>query len=701
MTTVLEYQTNYRTPEWDPRTRRVITVDGEGDTIEGTGERNAPHAYTLLAAGDDRGFRACIQHDGTRNGRNYGLSTVDCLEFLLGLKQHDSDLLIGFAFTYDDTMILHDLSNVDRKHLVRNGWVRWRKYYIEFTPKQSLRVADIASEYVDERGRVKYRRSARVYDTFAFFQKSFVSVLEDAKKGVLDPARVAFIADMKAQRNNFAEVDDAVKLEYCYAECEYMSIVFRDLMIQLDRAGYAVNKWYGPGPVVMAFFAEIELRKYMPVVSAGAYDGGMPEIIPTRAYYGGRFEISRVGFCGDGWNHDINSAYPAAMVLLPCLAHGRWRRTREYVPGRWGFYKAGSNTSGQWAPFPFRVGSTSTRPAELHALSEGSIVYAHGGVRWVGHFEYEVAVKHFGESAIPIYDGWVWEPACNHRPMRAIADLYDKRLEAKAAGDGIEKAYKLIINSGYGKTAQGIGWVLGWTTDQLLNERDAYSAPKYQCYPWAAWITSMTRAMVTDIALSHPTEVISIATDGILSTKRLEELPISKRLGEWDEKEARDIWLGMPGIYTYSSPGTDGYKEDFKRRGFSAKHFPAEYLRESWKRGSWSVDNLPEEGYTPTDPTKTMRAFVAIRQAMKAKDPDAVYGRWVGTSKHFDFLPLKRIAIVEDVFSHDGTVIDTFPITLPDDAISKPYTPKQTWQDVMEAEPTDLDIYYLSDEELI
>ena len=710
------YRSSYKTADYRPTVRRIISVDGEGDNIPDTGEAIEPQAYTLLAFSDDNGYSGVLQHDDSRwtnpksDVTNYGLRTVQCLEFLLGIKRSRSDLVIGFSITYDATMILRDLTVAQWKEIADTGRTRFGKYLIEFMPKQYFRVADTTVEYITMNGDVRYTRDVKVWDTFAFFQSSFVVVLEKAAKGVLDPERVAFIADMKSKRSDLASQSVETVQAYCLAECEYLSIIFRDLLVQLDRIGYAINRYYGPGPVVMKFFESIDLTDYMADINYAGYVGGMPECIPLKAYYGGRFEISRVGFCGDGWNNDLNSAYPAAMTQLPCLKHGVWERVSEFTPGYHGFYKVGSKTTGQWAPFPFRVGKhpkrgelrTSSHAPEFinPEISEGSILYAHGGIRWVGNEEVKVALKHFTPEQIPIYDGWIWKPSCDHKPFAKIADLYEQRLIAKRNGDGIEKAYKLIINSGYGKTAQGIGWVaIASAFGEYLEDRDGYKAPKYQSYPWASWITSYTRAAVTDVALTHPDAVISIATDGIITTERLTELPISKKLGDWDEKEISHIWLGMPGIYTYDSVG-EGTQEDFKRRGFNAKHFPSEYLRASWNNGDWSVKNLPEEGFNYGDSENTMRAFVPLRQAVKRTDIKGIYGKWVPTSKTLNFYPKKRMAF-ESLDSHDGTVVDTSPWIIDDSDVSLPYSPKQTWEEVATQSYEDADLYYLESDDSI
>jgi hypothetical protein len=709
------YRSSYKTLGYRPTVRRIIGVDGEGDNIPDTGEKIEPQAYTLLAFSDDSGYSGVLQHDGSRtvNARtgvtNYGLTTVQCLEFLLAIKTRRTDLLVGFAITYDATMILRDLSVKQWQEIADTHKTLYGKYLIEHIPKQFLRVADTTRDYVNERGQVHYLRDVKVWDTFACYQTSFVTVLENAAEGVLDADKVAFIADMKSKRSDLASQSVETVQTYCLAECEYLANIFRDLLVQLDRAGYAINRYYGPGPVVMKFFESINLKAYMADIDYTGYVGGMPEVIPLRAYYGGRFEISKVGFCGNGWNNDLNSAYPAAMIQLPCLKHGVWERVTQYTPGYHGFYKVGSKTTGQWSPFPFRVGKHPKRGEQRtshHApeginpeISEGSILYAHGGIRWVGHDEVRVALKHFPADSIPIFDGWIWKPSCKHRPFAKVADLYARRLTAKANADGIEKAYKLIINSGYGKTAQGIGWTVLSTHDEIMSDRDGYKPPKYQSYPWAAWTTSYTRAAVTDVALSHPNSVISIATDGIITTEPLKELTVSKKLGDWDEKEITDIWLGRPGIYTYNSVG-ETPKEDFKRRGFSAKHFPADYLRDSWRNGNWNVTNMPEEGFDSGDSEKTMRAFVPLRQALKRKDIRENYGKWVPISKTLTFYPIKRVAYAS-LDSHDGTVVDSEPWVLSDDDISLPYKPKQTWEDLDNTAFEDADMYYLESDDSI
>src|SRR3984957_1546832 len=178
----------YKTPEWDPEVRRIVRIDGEGKTLNGR------HAYTLLAAADDRGFRGHIQHDGTYRAPdrfegleryvnpvskrvtqysaidtapNAGLSTVDCLEFLLSIPRHKSDLLIAFAFTYDQTKILQDLPYAAMAELAELGVTVWGEYVISGIPRK----------YFDIR---KGERHVRIWDTFSYWQMSFAKALNSS-----------------------------------------------------------------------------------------------------------------------------------------------------------------------------------------------------------------------------------------------------------------------------------------------------------------------------------------------------------------------------------------------------------------------------------------------------------------------------------------------------------------------------------------
>ncbi len=688
--------TSYASPEWNPRTRNIVSVDGEGSDVNGR------HAYTLIAAGDDRGYSSYLEHDGTQRLRsatrqpNHGLRTREIFDFLLSLRRDRSDLFISFAFVYDTTKILTDLPIAALEQIALHERVVWCGYEIEHRARKYLRITDLSSRYIMQDGRYGYKRRIRIWDTFAYYQKSFVSALRSSAHLFTDKDTLAFITDMKARRSNFvAESPEDIR-RYCLNECEYLSVLFRDLLVQLDRLGFSLNDYSGPGHIATRYYQRIGLKQYMPKPDPYTICG-MPRAIAERAYYGGRFETTIVGPVGDCHSYDLNSAYPAVAAGLPCLKHAYFERTREFVPGAWGFYKVGSRTSGNWAPFPYRTGKH-----EIGGIGEGSIVYAHGGIRWIGHEEVAVARKYFGADTIPVYDGWVLRRQCNHEPFADLRDLYEYRKSLKAAGDGAEKAIKLIINAVYGKLAQSVGWLIAGDTRVLDTDRRGYLPPPYQCYPWAAWITSGTRARVLEAALLGGESVVSIATDGIISREPVTGLTISKELGDWDYKTALNVWIGMPGIYAYDYEGDeDG---EFKTRGFSAKWFPAAYLRAQWASGIWTIPHIsPEEMPAYGLEPQPMRAFVPLRQGVRTKDPCEYIGEWRETRKDLDFRPRRRIPRWRDgadpLIGHDGGIIETVPYTLSDTSESQPYRPRQTWEDVLEGRAVDFEMMYFDDDE--
>lgn len=687
--TEMTHATNYRTSGYDPRERRIISVDGEGSDIDGR------HSYTLLAAADDRGVERWVEHDGSQRaetenrGANHGLPTKRCFEFLLSLKEHDTDLLVSFAFVYDVTKILSDLPVQSLSYLARHEVVEWAGYRIEFRPRKWFVVTDLKSQYVQANGKFGFRRRVRVWDTFAYFQKSFVSALLDSSH-LFEQDTLDRIKHMKARRDDFESEDPADILRYCLDECRYLTILIRDLLVQLDRLGYSLNDYSGPGPIAATYYRKLHLQQFMP--EPDPYEVcGMPKKVAESAYYGGRFETTIAGPVGDCWAYDIRSAYPAIAATLPCLRHARFRRVTEFVPGAWGFYKVGSRTSGSWAPFPFR-----TRKHTLDFVGEGSIVYAHGGIRWVGQDEVQVARKHFGAEAIPIYDGWVLESQCSHKPLSDIEELYEYRMVLKSRGDGAQKALKLIINAVYGKLAQSIGWKFNPASRAQPGTAGVYKPPPFQCYTWSAWITSGTRAKVLDAALLAGENLVSIATDGVLTRVEIPELePDTKKLGSWEKDEAPNVWLGMPGIYTYDTKGGD---KEFKTRGFSERWFPADHLRASWDAGDWFVEPVTEINGSPFEP----RAFIPLKQGVRRKDPRKTIGEWVKATKQLDFRPKRRMPVLRDgvdfLIGHDGGPIDTVPYEISHDSMSAPYQPRETWEDIANGRMIDDEIPYVDEE---
>ncbi len=100
-------------------------------------------------------------------------------------------------------------------------------------------------------------------------------------------------------------------------------------------------------------------------------------------------------------------------------------------------------------------------------------------------------------------------------PFEFVRELYDLRRDLKLKeiqGEGydiLELAIKLCLNSIYGKFAQRIGG-------------SEFDAPSSVC-PYYAAITAGCRRRVLEAALLDPEAVVMFATDGLVSTRPLEQ----------------------------------------------------------------------------------------------------------------------------------------------------------------------------------
>jgi len=668
--------------------------------------------------------------------RNYGLPTDKACEFLLGLPQ--DAVIVGFYFSYDATKILggdlplaniRELCNEDfipqdeydtrvyaiarqfgmsidyihKARLVSTASTVYRGYLIRYTPRKKLEIIDLSAGRILVRDkywsrevngwqlgkpRSEWRRSVTVWDVFGFFQKSFVSALKDYRcaqcaackasprehclKALWSPADLERIESMKLQRGVFDAGQQTEIANYCVDECRYLSFLVRDLLTHVDAFGLKLNSFHGSGAIASSWLTDKGIKKSLPIRTAIIGDDGLPEFflsglpetVALSGYFGGRFEISEMGFMGSLYSYDINSAYPAITVSLPCLAHGRFTRVSEYVPGAVGIYLAGSRTSGQFAPFPFR---TASEP--VNGIAKDAIYYAHGGQRWIWQDEIRAAREHFGTDAIPVYDGWIWEPdGCDCEPFADIDGMYKTRQQYVIDGNGVEKVIKLILNSLYGKTAQSIGWNISKTGEKI--------PPPFQCFIWAGLITSGCRAMILDAIMQHDADVVSIATDGILSRSPIAgiDAPKEKILGKWEASKVSDGWLFQSGVYTYTN---DKGKRKYATRGFAAKEIPADVLITAFQSGQYTVN---------ADPTQSR--FIPMKSGIMRDDSLEFIGQWIPSEHDVNFTHNRRLPLptFDEYGMPDFAAFNACsePHVITDDMISASYVPKQTWEDVME-----------------
>jgi hypothetical protein len=696
------------------------------------------------------------------------------------------------------------------------GKTVWRDYEISYTPRKQFQISRISSgkkfrlrqrgphkDMVNDcekcnRRKVKdgkkplgcgmvwesdgYKHSRIVWDIFGFFQKAFVGALADfqkpyKKRGEISPFEVIwdkeknrilsalresgasaetfvaaekgvipFIQYMKDNRSDFDNLPIEQVIEYCRLECRFLAILMRDMLVNIqDAMELRMTRYDGAGAVASAWYTKKGTVNYKTPTN-------LPHDVALFGYFGGRFEVGDIGYIGDAYSYDINSAYPYLISTLPCIAHGHFEHVSVYDDSpRIAIWRVSSHTTGfKYAPFGFRSDKEYAREAQM---PERSILYAHEGQRWAWQSEVKVARQHYGSDAIEIHEGYVWVSdcelhGCDGTPFKDVPEMYRMRKILKKAGDGAEKVFKLTLNSLYGKLAQSIGFkIIDQTSDyeyhyalidpecdqcNALNGAHpcGISAPKYQSFIWAGLITSGTRAMILDAAMQNGADVVSFATDGILSRTPIDILKTGAELGDWEFTLVKELYIFQSGVYVYQkaddsttkeeiTPDWDRndpriiWKQDYKTRGFSQKEVPAEKLINAWENGHHGYRDdcekcrecarlnksnatlgcglvvLPEPGST---------RFIPMRLGLNRMFPTEFTGQWVDSTHAVAITHTRRIAshsvngAATLVFDDEsglpedptGSVITSMPYSVkPIDILSEPYSPKQNWEDLL------------------
>lgn len=506
-------------------TREFVALDGEGVTrainpiaVELDGETRSvgQHDYVLLAASTGEYVESYADN---------GLSTVECLDFILTVaRDNPRAILCGFYTSYDVNMILRDVSpDMLARLWAGESWTYqdnnapFNSYRLSYVPNRLLTVSR-GWWFAKPDGKFAWHseQSARWWDSFGFFQSSFVKALRSwsaASDDIIDE-----ISTMKDRRGEFGDDENARIRAYCISECELLVGLMERVSDTLDALEIPITSWYGAGSVAGAVLRKHGVKEHIDELPEYAQTAAM------RAYFGGRIETFAVGVCdAPVWNYDIRSAYPAAIRELPSLAGARWRRVRKFNPRKypWSMWRVTWSVAGPLMPFPVR--------------EDKRIYYPQSGEGWYHAVEVAAAVEVFGD-AIRVHEGYACIPDGDVKPFDFVPELYELRAEYKRAGDAREKILKLALNSLYGKLAQSIGGRNG-------------KLPPYQCYYWAGYITAHCRATALRAAGQKPGAVLAIATDGVFTTEPL-TVRESDALGDWESKIIEPgLLLVQPGVY--------------------------------------------------------------------------------------------------------------------------------------------------------
>jgi hypothetical protein len=571
-------------------------IDGEGYTDEETGI----HHYMMMVAADSTGTDSVLY---TGNP----LSTEQCLWWMLDLRDliGKDSALVGFFFDYDVTMILRDIIRDNPDVLIemmkpreerkgKRAYVKWRTFDIQYVPRKHLKV----KRYGANSG-----NAVTIHDTRTFFQTSFVNALRTF--GVGESRAVEEIEAMKKRRDRFKFPDDADDIyRYCKQECMMLADLVGELRDRFVRAKLSPWPYEGPGPVAGNVLRSRGMKESELLLPTEVHD------YARRAYYGGRFETLAHGTLATPvWEYDIKSAYPAAMLRLPCLEHGTWLQYTG-VEGMLASEFTTQRETELWVgPIEWEIGLVD-QPGLAGPLpwrfDDGAICFPTRGkgVYW------SVEIPDYARIVGPV---WVYVKNCDCVPFKWVSEMYYRRqaMERDVKGSGLP--LKLVLNSLYGKLAQRIG-------------RRPYYNPV-----WAGLITAYTRHMVYDVYKQHP--VVMFATDAVFTTEPCPELELGDRLGQWEEVGPyRDLTIFQPGVY---------FDEDaakFKTRGVPYGEFRA--------RSSEFIDAANNLG---TSVRLQLTNHLGIRQTL-AWGPTRYHdlGNWLPAPRSFTAYPGRKRRVGDD-----------------------------------------------------
>lgn len=575
--------------------RPFTGCDGEGCGVDDKGRQN----YMLFRMGRRE------LYTGNR------LTTHELLDFIC--DHPNGEILVGFAFGYDTTMILRDLSEKQQRRLFLpkmfekgySPYVWYKEFDIDYLPRQYLKVKRVKIER-DENGkerRVAIKGSTRtIYETFGFFQKSFVKVISEFAVGS-EPDRER-VARNKEARSSFETIDEEVRA-YCALECDMLANLMEKLRGYCNDAGIWPRSWNGAGKLAAALHSLHETPKAVDVnlwLPAGLRD------FANMSYYGGRFEISRVGAVKQKVHeYDIGSAYPDANRKVPCLTHGEW----EHVKGKRAdkelrkhdLYVA--STIFTWAgrdPCIFGGLPVRSREGHLYWPKRGAGIYWSPEITSAERMGFKTNLK----------EGWVYHRQCDCRPFDWIEPLFEYRKSIGKSGPGYP--IKLGINSLYGKLAQRKG-------NGVFNNM-----------VWAGIITALTRAKINEAIAIDPASIIMVATDAVYSTVPLDALHKGDRLGDWEETVLDGLFIVQPGLYWCP------VKRKKKSRGLSGKFFEEPGRTESFEK-AWKEFEAKENSKIQTDfPSVSVPVpgFIGLKLALARNKPDMA-GRWIDDTRQISF----------------------------------------------------------------
>jgi hypothetical protein len=215
----------------------------------------------------------------------------------------------------------------------------------------------------------------------------------------------------------------------------------------------------------------------------------------------GLFEATQKGHWDNVYDYDLNSAYSGAQSTLPDTRKGKWEHVTEFQDAPIGFYKSNVTITSNFSPIGFKTKDFNFTPTGTweRVLTQQQCEFIR---KWnIGDF----VVK----------DGFVWKP---YEWDTIYAPLLNRLYDLKQSNTGITKnVIKRILTGNWGKSLEQQGEKFGEFFNPVVG----------------SLVEINTRLKVVNACMYHNVMPISIALDGIVVDRPLENLNMGDGMGQW------------------------------------------------------------------------------------------------------------------------------------------------------------------------
>ena len=395
----------------------------------------------------------------------------------------------------------------------KDNRIEYEGYRITYIPKKML----IISRMGGKKGAIHLYDASQYYGNKSLDSQATL-YFNEGKLGTVSAKKIG-----KSRAYYNGNVDEIIR--YCKRDAELTLKLAKLSMDNMRKLGFNPSNPISPASISRKYQRKRGFPKSLKKMKGMELKAN---VVALKAYKGGIFATYQRGMFNQPlYDYDVNSCYPNIMVDLPDWRNGRFENI-EKEPENYEYGWVLCDIDTEYIPYQDKEHYT---VKEIYAdIGEWEMKYTAKKVTYPTGLRTAVIttdeyrwLKEEGEYVKWLDEGigWVKENENYPNPFIWMKEMYKKRKDFKKTDPALAQTMKLLMNSLYGSTVQrknGIG--------DLSNF----------CY--GSYITGRARKQMFDVVKHNPGVIVNVATDGLLSTSKL-DLNCSEDLGEWEYTEYR------------------------------------------------------------------------------------------------------------------------------------------------------------------